>query len=960
MTRSGPNLGITRIVRAALALLLAVAAATAHANRIERSPSDTRDYRALTLANGLEALVVSDPGADTAAAALDVNVGSANDPGSRPGLAHFLEHVLFLGTEKYPDPDEYDRFISQHGGSSNARTSFAHTVYFFDVDAPHLAGALDRFAQFFIAPRFDPEFLARERRVVHSEFVTRSRSDHLRSLAAWKQALDPRHPLSRFHVGTESTLAERPGTELRDEVLAFWRSNYSSHLMKLVVVGREPLDTLEQLVRSRFAAVSRRPVDRLRAATPLFRQGLLPARLDINPIREVRSISLTFAVPPLRPHYRTRPLARISHLVGHEGRGSLLSALREAGWAERLSAGPGVVHPDFATFDITIQATEAGIANADAVVAAVFAWLDLIRARGFEPRYREELARIADLGFRYLEKAAALDHALALARGLHHFPVNEVLTAPYRFGDADPDLERRYLGALVPPRALVTVIARNLTTDAVSPYLETPYRLRTIPARTLERWRRAPPDLALALPERNPFVPDGLALIDAEAAPTRPVRIVHRPGFDLWHRADVEFGQPRANFRFTVRSPVANDSPRHAVLSSLHTRVVEDALTEFSYPAALAGHTYLLYRHHRGITVGISGWSGKQREFLARVVSTLRSPPLTRWRFDAEREEYARVLRNLRERPPYRRAMSELGELLLAPEWSTEALLAALEEVEPEDLRDHIERFFGRGHVVALAHGNLTTEAARGLGEVLEAELLASMETSRVAPGRVARLDPGARYARWLASRHEDHALVLYRQGHRRIVDERAKLALIAQTMRSRFFHELRTERMLGYVVFATPLTLRRVPGLALVLQSDTATPEMLLAELEAFLDRSRSVLRGMSEAEFERHRRAVESELIEADTQLDERTARYWRELGREQYAFDSRERFLEAVRAITREELLATWREVVVDPGSSRGIVAVVSSLPPPDPDPLLLGAQPVSDPDAFKRELRYFDEN
>ena len=133
-------------------VLLVAGVMPAHGTGIERSPADTRDYRAVMLDNGLEALVVSDPDADKAAAALNVNVGSGNDPDTRPGLAHFVEHMLFLGTEKYPDPGEYSRFLTEHGGSSNATTSFANTSYFFDVDAAHLEGALDRFAQFFVSP----------------------------------------------------------------------------------------------------------------------------------------------------------------------------------------------------------------------------------------------------------------------------------------------------------------------------------------------------------------------------------------------------------------------------------------------------------------------------------------------------------------------------------------------------------------------------------------------------------------------------------------------------------------------------------------------------------------------------------------------------------------------------------------------------------------------------------------
>ena len=989
-----------RLVAAVLVVPLAAAAfgvgagaATARAQSagMERSPADTREYRALTLDNGLQALLVSDPDTPKAAAALDVNVGSADDPVERPGLAHFLEHMLFLGTGKYPDPGEYHRFIAEHGGADNARTSLSHTSYFFDVDAAHLEGALDRFAQFFISPRFDREYVERERQIVHSEYVSRRRSDRLRGSAAWRQAIDPRHPLSRFAGGNATTLADRPGgAGIRDELVDFYESRYSAHLMKLAVVGREPLDALERQVRTRFAAVSRRDVERLRITAPLFREGLLPARLDVEPVREIRSLRLSFAIPPLRPHSRAKPLTLTSHLLGHEGRGSLLSVLKARGWAEGLSTGPGVDHPDFATFGIGVRLTEAGLVHVDDVVALVFASLDLIREEGLESRYHEELARLARIGFRFLDKAGARSHALSLASAMHVYPVREVLSAPYLFDAFDPALERRFLDDLTPDRALVTVVAKGVPTDAVAPYYDTPYRLGPIPAHTVARWRDPPTDGALALPEPNPFVPEDLALIDAPppAAEQRPARLVQRPGFELWHRADVEFGQPRTNVYFAVRSPVANGSPRHAVLSTLLARVTSDALSEFAYPAALAGQSYGLYGHGRGMTVRLSGWSDKQPLLLERIVSILRAPPLSPRRFEAEKAEYLRQLRNADEHTPYRRAIRDLRELLIDPGWSAGTRLAALETVEIEDLREYVPRFFERGEIVALAHGNVTAELAKALGGVLERGLLASMRPARTAPGRVVRLDAGARYLRQLASGHEDHALAVYLQGRGRGFPEQATVVLIAQALGNRFFHELRTEREIGYVVFATAMPLLDVPGLALVIQSPSNPPEALDRYVDAFLDRFDSALRDMPHAELERHRAALESSLLEADVRLDERTERYWSDIGREHYTFDRRERLAEAVRAVTGDELRDAYRELAIASESARGVVVAVSAREPaasgqypdapgqgvpasartlptvsgqdlPVSAQAFRGAEAVDDPGVFKHRQRYFDD-
>lgn len=71
--------------------------------------------------------------------------GSLSDPGNISGLAHFCEHMLFLGTKKYPKENEYSQFLSEHAGSSNAFTSGEHTNYYFDVSHEHLQGALDRY-----------------------------------------------------------------------------------------------------------------------------------------------------------------------------------------------------------------------------------------------------------------------------------------------------------------------------------------------------------------------------------------------------------------------------------------------------------------------------------------------------------------------------------------------------------------------------------------------------------------------------------------------------------------------------------------------------------------------------------------------------------------------------------------------------------------------------------------------
>ena len=107
-------------------------AAAALPPRIQ-APTDTATFRRFTLDNGMRVLLVSDPRFNKSGASLVVNTGQIDDPRETEGLAHFLEHMLFLGTEKYPEVTEYSNFIKSNGGNNNAYTSSDHTNYQFDV-----------------------------------------------------------------------------------------------------------------------------------------------------------------------------------------------------------------------------------------------------------------------------------------------------------------------------------------------------------------------------------------------------------------------------------------------------------------------------------------------------------------------------------------------------------------------------------------------------------------------------------------------------------------------------------------------------------------------------------------------------------------------------------------------------------------------------------------------------------
>ena len=253
----------------------------------QKRPGDEREVRALVLDNGLEVLLVSDPKMQKSAAALDVAVGSMEDPRNGLGQAHFLEHLLFLGTKKYPDVEEYSEYLAANGGSGNAYTADENTNYQLEVNHDALQGALDRFAQFFIEPLFDAEFVERERNAVNSEHQKNVQSDGWRRNQVFTDMAREGHPFGKFSTGTLETLAGAT----REQIIDFYQRTYSANVMKLCVMGNHPLDTLEAWTKESFSAVPNQNRADLVYPADVWDEASLPRMVELKPVTDQRTVS---------------------------------------------------------------------------------------------------------------------------------------------------------------------------------------------------------------------------------------------------------------------------------------------------------------------------------------------------------------------------------------------------------------------------------------------------------------------------------------------------------------------------------------------------------------------------------------------------------------------------------------------------------------------------------------------
>lgn len=194
--------------------------------------------------------------------ALMVDVGSFSDPEKFQGLAHFLEHMIFMGSVKFPSENAFDNHIKKFGGFDNANTEAEETLFYFEICEDHLDSSIKRFVALFKEPLLKESSMTRERDAIESEFKEVKQDDETRRDALLASVCGrPGHVSSSFGWGNNKSLKDDVGSdeELHAKLVEFKNKYYYADKMYLCVQARATLDFLEDLVLRNFTELERSP-----------------------------------------------------------------------------------------------------------------------------------------------------------------------------------------------------------------------------------------------------------------------------------------------------------------------------------------------------------------------------------------------------------------------------------------------------------------------------------------------------------------------------------------------------------------------------------------------------------------------------------------------------------------------------------------------------------------------------
>lgn len=773
-------------------------------------------------------------------------------------------------------------------------------------DAP-LYGALDRFSQFFVNPLFDADTLDRELRAVDSENKKNLQSDNWRMLQMGRSLASKKHPYNRFATGNYDTLHDKPlarGVKIRDEFIGFYKKHYSANRMKLVVLGREELDELEKWVVELFSEVPDQNLSKQRwDGINVYEDSQCATEVFVKPVMDKRTLELLFPYPDEEELYASKPGHYISHLIGHEGPGSILAYIKAKGWANSLSSGAHNLCPGSSLFFVTIYLTEEGLKQYREIVKIFFQYAALLKQTPPQEWIVDEMKKLNEVQFKFQQKAPASRTTSFLSSIMQKpLPRDQLLSAQLLIREFNPKAISKGLESISPDKCIVTVVSKDFPGDwpLKEQWYGTEYKTAELPAEYKDELRAIITGEAgsrlkeLHLPGKNEFVPQRLDVERKEVLQpaTTPKLIRNDANVRTWWKKDDQFWVPKANIHVCLRNPITNVSPFTTLMTSFFKELVDDSLAEYTYDAELAGLSYSIGSPSVGLDIQIAGYNDKSAVLLEKVLLAMRDLEVKDDRFEVIKERMIRNLRNWEWSEPFKQAGAYSRWLSQARGWATYELLEELPSITAADVRAWYPQILRQMHIEMLVQGNLYKEDALQLTNLVERTLNPRrLPSSQWQPRRAVLLPAGSdyRWSRTLANPENinhciDYALHVGLASDR---DARAKLLLMAQILDEPCFDTLRTKQQLGYVVGSHAVTLNTVQGFRVIIQSERDC-EYLESRIDAFLQEFEQTLAGMALEDFEKHKISLINKRLEKLKNLDQEGDRLWFHICSEQFDFD------------------------------------------------------------------------
>jgi len=936
-------------------------------HKIIKSPNDKNEYYYDILSNGLRYIVVSNKDIDKSAVGLDVYIGSADDPKEYQGLAHALEHIIFLGTKKYPDASGFDNFLNFNSGYSNANTSLDHTNFHYEISNEELEKSVDMFSEFFIEPLFKEELINKELNAIESEFKLDYRDDSNRLITLILLEGYKDSHFNKFINGNLDTL-NKP--EIRDKVIDFYYKKYDSTLMSLCIFSNKEIEQLKNIVIKYFSNVKKNKEYIKTQKKILYDENNMGYYYKIIPIKDASYLEFFWIINKSYNSYiKSEPYTYVISLLGHEGKHSLTSYLKKKVYIYDLEASYNTIY-DFYTFiTIKIRLTDEGYNNINHIIEIVLSYINYLQKEEIHKDFFEEIKKTSEIDFYLDEQYDPIDLCEDISSALNITKLDEEIYIKSKIEEYNPALIKELLDYLSPRNLNIYLLSDKLKKEEKMNYqketiYETEYKKEKVDFSSFIIDIKSNKDLDLSYPELNPFLPNNLKMIDLKMGNINlddykiPKKVYNNERI-IWYKPIIKYNMPKCYICCNAYISNLNlDYTKYITYCDIFFKLMNKELSEFNYLGETSENSISLTSTMSSMIISVEGYTDCIENYINEYFKKMHDI------IDIEKiEEVHNKLSTILERMIQRINNFYLGNIRDQTESKLKKILREITSVNkieicqkfkeslennaiPKEFLTTIKNIFKKVKFEWLIEGNMYFKDAEKIIIKIENELEKNfvgeniknknkdiLSINEIRKQRIINLPEGIIYRYNFSSKdkeNESSTILIYFQidnfhyndnnifnknKYDEYIKNKCLLFMIHSIFYEHFYDELRTDQQVGYDVDLQMSNENDILGLYFFVSSSKYNPDEILDKINNFIiDNDINDPDNFSDENYQSYKKSIITHFLQKPLTLEEEYNRDFSFISNRIYYFSLREDLINYTNnSMTKQDVIDFFNEYI-----------------------------------------------
>jgi len=863
--------------------------------KINKPKFDNRKIYGSKLQNDIKYTIINDSHLTKSFVTVSVNIGSYSNPEGYDGLAHFLEHMLFMGSKKYPNENHYNTRLNQLGGSSNAYTDVMETVYYFNVFDSGLKEIMDIFSRFFIDPLFDTDSVSREINAVDSEHKKNIHKDFWKKFQLMLYLANPDSFTNQFITGSLNTLDK---SDIREQVIKFYEKYYIPENISICVGSSQTIEEIEKMIVNTFGHIPKSLQHNKLTITKPFYSINSNKSYHLKSLSTIYELLYIWEIPSQENYMRTKDFLVFEKILTNESTNSLFFYLKNLGYINSIRSEikyEGI-------YTITFNLTKEGFNNIDLIQSALFECINQIKKLNVQ-KYAEYYKKILEVNFDCINKFQTEDLCNLLAVNHHYEETEKIFETSFKIFRTKTTEE--YLSSYKffnTDNVIKILVSSNLPNESQFEYQQlreyeaTYAEIPNLISKTMNFDKSfCCFDIDNPYINMNPLIIENLDQFD------EPTLIGNRQ----WYGGCSKFHEPLLNIWLQFNNQNYFSSEKNYLLTQISCSVLNFLSSIILYkPLELNYSISFIHRPSTSsININIKGINDIEKlQLLIKDINQLMTN--INEHFSELTEDYINNLlvsfsdaySNIKFNNSWEYVSYMIKKHFLATEFDYIDLIKEIKNINYNLIKEYLSNIVNNSSLTSLVYGNIESDNIKNLFDIFN-----SLYLNNITP--LPKINELENFELVHPNIQEKANCVCYYYPVGSFIPrEYILLSLSSNILRQSFFDNLRTKNQLGYLVSMGNTNIRNFNFIIQKIQSDK--PIQLIEEkIQEF---NKTIKKQIQEADFEKFVATLKNELEEPEYSLEDKIDKYLPEISLREYLFNRDELLLDQLKNITKQDLL------------------------------------------------------